>query len=345
MLEGLRMRKKRRMGVLGILLILLFFTEFSNDSGIVGGSIVRPYIDFEVIWFVEENITAPTFPLGFLTYGRTNNVKINTSWGPQFDKNISQSIIAADPDIFWIPLPEVPQGTGTVSVHVNDVFYATYPVSWHDLPLPSNPPTQITMLYSWFRWWIGTTLLKVVFSANSTVWINHTVLRKGAFSNEIPINKSFTFQSSIFSEEWGQLTAYLQENKSHTWQSWKYSPGHGEFDYGGYQNTLTIFWNETTQKTVTTFIDYDSGDGDKIYCNPIAERFQNLLLAKFLALISLYLETVTTATSISNTTSEVSAATSVPSTTSKVSTAAPGLILASLLVNLSMIILSRKTDN
>ncbi|UCE13194.1 MAG: hypothetical protein JSV04_13530 [Candidatus Heimdallarchaeota archaeon] len=275
---------------------------------------------FEVIWFVEENITASTFPLGFFTFGGTNNVKINTSWGPQFDKNISQTNMI-DPDIFWIPLPEEPQGTGTVSLHVNDVFYATHPVNWHDLPLPPNPPIQVTMLYSWFNWWIGTTLLNAVFSANGTVLINHTVLRKGAFPNELPINKSFTFQSGISSEEWGQLTAYLQENKSHTWQSWKYSPGHGEFDYGGYQNTLTIYWNKTSQKTVTTLIDNDSGDGDKIYCNPVAEHFQNLLLAKTMDLISLYFESVTT---------------------SKISTATPGLISPSLLVNLLVVILWRR---
>jgi len=245
---------------------------------------------------VEENITASTFPLGFLTFGSTKNVKVNTSWGPSFEKNISQSAIASYPYIFWIPLSDVPEGTGTVSLSVNDVFYDIYTVNWHDLPLPSNSPTQVTLVYSWFNWWIGTTLLNAIFSANGTVWINHTIIRKGAFPDQLPLNKSFTFQSSISSEEWRQFTAYLQENKSHTWQSWNYAPGQGEADMGGYRNTLKIYWNETTQKTVTTFIDNDSGDGDKTYCNPTAEYFQNLLLAKSMDIISLYLETRTTRT-------------------------------------------------
>lgn len=245
--------------------------------------------ELEIIWLVNDVITASEFPIGFFTKDSTYNVSINTTWGAAIDIKITPISISETPYIEWIQVPDTMIGTGNVSISVDNALKAIHSISWEKLPTTSDLPLSVSVSYEFFSNWAGQTQLDATFWANHSVSINHTIIYS-YIPKDLPYNRSFSFTSFISDNGWTEVVQYLQINNSYRWQSWSYqSPTGGIVDGGGYKISLIIQWNATYQCMIIRMVDNDNGNGARIYTTSTAVLFQNLLLMKVEALIDEFL--------------------------------------------------------
>jgi hypothetical protein len=243
-------------------------------------------------------VTTEIFPIAFDNDAQTEyyqyEAAISTSWGYDQNYSIPLSDCTYPAALIWIPLPNKGEqpGQGNVSVGINKSFVHTYPVSWTKRARPLDPPDQLVLTCDWSSTWVGKTRIQASFSANRTVKIQYTIIRKNSpysFSKDSfpTYSQEFDFSIKLSLNEWQDLVSYLQIHDPINWQSWEYTnPWCHLVDAPVHSYTITMKWNNSLNVTYLEKDAYDSGG--LIYTIPAASTFRAIMVNKTQELIAKY---------------------------------------------------------
>ncbi|MFX1514047.1 MAG: hypothetical protein ACFFCQ_15820, partial [Promethearchaeota archaeon] len=249
-------------------------------------------------WFVNSPITSKIFPVGLFSMDNPINFTITSSWGIKINGTRNP---AYEPHLIWLSLPvNSSEGQGEVTVRLNNQLNETHAISWKRREFSSSP-VEIQLSHHWFSYWTGSTLLKARLSENGTINIQHEILQLSHEENRkrLPYNKSFSFQNELSSYEWLSLMDYLLKHDSINWESWTYPPVNTQHpivagcDGGGFETSVKIIWNDTTDVTYNEMVDNDRCTGKRIYISSVTANFNDILLNLINKKISSYFQSRT----------------------------------------------------
>lgn len=234
--------------------------------------------DPQIIWLVNESISAEAFPIAF-QYVEGLNVTIDTSWGNTSEKTL-ESPDQAKSIYEWVFLPNSTKGAGNISVTLSNQLNKNYTVYWERLMQPSSPPITISFTSRKFSYWNGESILSSQILSNGSINIKHTLL-EGHGPMEIdwfPYADNFTYSITLNSSVSSTLQECLIINDAINWQSWEYLPNAAYGDLGGWERSLEINWNNSYQTTCHQMVDNDSGLNTRILTTRRTAKFFGMLM-------------------------------------------------------------------